>query len=188
MKKSILISLFTLSILIAGGCNFTVEKEVSENEANPTENEEEKVENNESSDKEVDKDEADVAKTEENEATTDENSTENDTETQTTQSNYIDYSEAAVNASLASENHTVLFFHAPWCPTCKAAEKDFLANPDTLRENKINIIKTDFDTQLNLRKKYSVALQHTFILLDEDKNAIKKWGGGNTTMVVIMVK
>jgi len=42
----------------------------------------------------------------------------------------------------------------------------------------LTILKADFDSDLELRKKYGVVAQHTFVVVDENGEEIKKWVGG----------
>lgn len=85
-------------------------------------------------------------------------------------SSYIDYSEEAIKNT--DKKFIVLFFHADWCPTCKAFEKQVLSEsvPDD-----ILILKVDFDTENDLRKKYNILTQTSFVLINKDGNLIKRW-------------
>ena len=82
-------------------------------------------------------------------------------------------------SKLANAIHgkVVLFFHAPWCPTCKEADQNFnsTATPDGL-----TLLKTDYDSSTDLKRKYGVTYQHTFVQVDKDGNLIKKWSGSNS--------
>ena len=75
--------------------------------------------------------------------------------------NYVDYSSAVI---AETPGEKVLFFHAPWCPQCNAIEKDILAQgvPGNL-----TIIKVDYDSNQDLRQKYGVTLQTTFVKIDD---------------------
>jgi thioredoxin 1 len=95
---------------------------------------------------------------------------------------YIQYS--ADSAKLAAaEGSSVIFFHAPWCPTCKAAESDINSNISKL-ESGLTILKTDYDTSTELKKQYGVTSQSTFVKIDKDGKLIKK-GNGFTTVDAI---
>lgn len=74
---------------------------------------------------------------------------------------YVEYSDAAL---AAAEGTRVLFFHAPWCPQCRALEEDIEANgvPDG-----VTILKVDYDSQQDLRQRYDVRLQTTLVALDD---------------------
>lgn len=60
---------------------------------------------------------------------------------------------------------TILFFHAPWCGECQAFDK-------VLRESTIpydvQILKVDYDSRQDLRQRYGVTLQSTFVEIDDD--------------------
>ncbi len=101
------------------------------------------------------------------------------------QSTYVDYSpEVLVQAQTAQKSgrKVVLFFHAKWCPLCIAADKDFRANigTDAFPKN-VTLIKTDYDTQTELKKKYGITTQHTFVQIDSNGNQITKWISGETS-------
>jgi thioredoxin 1 len=71
----------------------------------------------------------------------------------------------------------VLYFFASWCPTCKVANREITEGQDKIPENAV-IIKTDYDTQKDLKKKYGVTYQHTFVIVDNQGNEVTKWNGG----------
>ncbi len=75
--------------------------------------------------------------------------------------------------------NSVLFFHAKWCPSCVAADKNFSSEWDLSIKN--DIVKVDYDTNSALRTKYGVTSQHTFVLVDGSGNLIKKMVGGSTS-------
>jgi thioredoxin 1 len=79
----------------------------------------------------------------------------------------------AYDSSVLMNGETkVLFFHAAWCPVCRAADVDlqewFAQNLPTL-----NVYKVDYDTSTDLKSKYGVTYQHTFVLVDGQGNALK---------------
>ncbi len=71
----------------------------------------------------------------------------------------------------------VYFFHAPWCPTCRATEESVATDgvPDGL-----TIVKIDFDSETDLRQQYGITQQHTFVQVDRDGNELAKWTGSTT--------
>ncbi len=85
---------------------------------------------------------------------------------------YLDYSEDLIGKS----DKTVLFFHATWCPSCNSADKNIKA---TWVEDFL-LLKTDYDSNLELRKKYWVTTQHTFVRINSAWEVVKKWSGGNS--------
>lgn len=68
----------------------------------------------------------------------------------------------------------VLFFHAGWCPSCKTTDKKL--NLEQIPEN-LTILKVDYDSENDLKKKYEVTTQHTFVQIDNSWNLVNKWIG-----------
>lgn len=82
---------------------------------------------------------------------------------------YIEYSDAAyANA----EGRRWLFFHAGWCPQCRALEQDIQQQgvPDG-----VTILKVNYDTETDLKKKYGVTLQTTVVEVDAQGNKIQSF-------------
>jgi thiol-disulfide isomerase/thioredoxin len=95
------------------------------------------------------------------------------------------YAQYSVNNLAQNPTGTnVIFFHAPWCPTCKAAETDINANLDKIPAD-FQILKTDFDTSTALKQKYGVTSQSTFVKVDKDGNKISM-GNGFTKLADIV--
>ncbi len=86
--------------------------------------------------------------------------------------------------ALANNGDAVIFFHASWCPTCRALDKDITKNLSTI-PNGLTILKADYDSQIELRKKYGVTFQHTMVQVDASGNLINKWSGGNTLQSIV---
>lgn len=80
--------------------------------------------------------------------------------------------------ALAETGDVVLFFHASWCPSCRALNKNIENNVDAIPDG-VTILKTDYDKETELKKKYGVTTQHTLVQVDKDGNLIKKWSGGS---------
>lgn len=115
-----------------------------------------------------------------------------DENVQASASTYLDYSPEVIEVAKTAQKsgrRVVLFFHANWCPFCIAADKNFKANihTDEFPKN-ITLIKTDYDTQTELKKKYGVTYQHTFVQIDSDGNQLTKWIGGETTELAKNIK
>ena len=84
----------------------------------------------------------------------------------------------------AEAGNIVLFFKASWCPSCRAADADIKKNMLNIPAN-LTILEVDYDKSSDLKKKYGVTSQHTFVQVDKDGNMIKKWSGGNTLNSVV---
>ena len=86
-----------------------------------------------------------------------------------------------------SDKKRVLFFHANWCPTCKAADADFNSNLSEIPGGVV-VIKTDYDNEDELKEKYGITYQHTFVQVDENGDEVTKWNGGGTAELIANVK
>lgn len=82
---------------------------------------------------------------------------------------YVDYT---ANSIAATRGTKILFFHAPWCPQCRALEASIKA--DTIPAN-TTIMKVDYDTNQALRKTYGVTLQTTLVRVDDAGVLVKKF-------------
>lgn len=100
---------------------------------------------------------------------------------------YLDYSPETLKAEIAEDHKVVLFFHAPWCPFCKAADAAFKAKLDQIPANVV-ILKTDYDSNTALKQQYGVTYQHTFVQIDKDGNMLSKWNGGDLANLVKYLK
>ncbi len=90
------------------------------------------------------------------------------------QGSYSNYDASLVGAT----DTTVLFFHAEWCPSCIAADAS-ISSAD-ISSTDITLLKVDFDSNTDLRKKYWVTAQHTFVKVDSSWDLIKKWVWGSS--------
>lgn len=93
-------------------------------------------------------------------------------EVMTQKGSYTTYDQAKL--ANAEKGDVVLFFHAGWCPKCQESDKNFKASatPDGL-----TILKIDYDNSTELRQKYGVTIQHTFVQVDKAGNELKQWNG-----------
>jgi thioredoxin 1 len=96
-----------------------------------------------------------------------------------TKGSYISYTDYTTNQDKYKDFKVVLFFHAPWCPTCQALDKSINDNLGTIPDKTV-IVKTDYDSSNDLKKKYGVTYQHTMVQVDTGGNKIKKWSGSPT--------
>jgi thiol-disulfide isomerase/thioredoxin len=88
------------------------------------------------------------------------------------------------DALTKTEGHkNVIFFSATWCPTCQATNKDIQANLDKI-DPKLHILSADFDGSTELKAKYGVTMQHTFVEVDGSGNLIKKTNGLATVAAI----
>lgn len=95
----------------------------------------------------------------------------------TTAGAYISQSDYERSQTDYQGTKIVLFFDAKWCSTCKQARDNIRANPVPLG---LTIVDIDFDASIDLRQKYGVTVQHTFVQIDEQGNLLAKWAGSVT--------
>jgi thiol-disulfide isomerase/thioredoxin len=88
---------------------------------------------------------------------------------QTEPGTYTEYSE---KAALAPTGTKILFFHAPWCPQCRAIEASI--ETDGVPTG-VTVLKVDYDSNQELRQRYGVTLQTTFVKIDDNGNKIASY-------------
>ena len=79
----------------------------------------------------------------------------------------------------ASGQVILIDIYAPWCPTCQKADKNLTAAKGSLPTG-LTVVKVDYDNSNDLRQKYGVTVQHTFVQVDADGNELAKWVGSYT--------
>lgn len=95
---------------------------------------------------------------------------------------YEDYSEKKLN--LAVNHKVVLFFKASWCGECRELDADITKNLTKIPPQ-IAILKVDYDNSAKLKRKYGVTRQLTFVQVDKNGEAIKKWTDSITLADVV---
>lgn len=76
----------------------------------------------------------------------------------------------------------VLFFHAPWCPTCQKMEREINADLATFPQGTI-ILKTDYDTEVALKKAWGIQVQSTVVVINaKGESVFKGTDPGNSKM------
>ena len=73
------------------------------------------------------------------------------------------YTAEAVTAAMGEGKTVLLFFHAPWCPVCKAQEPKVKSHLNGAHKNVV-AFKVDYDSNVTLRKELEVDKQSTLIL------------------------
>lgn len=76
----------------------------------------------------------------------------------------------------SADKPVILFFHASWCPSCRSLNDDITANIGSVTQG-LQILKIDYDTNVELRKKYKITTQHTLVQVDAKGTLVKKWLG-----------
>jgi len=73
----------------------------------------------------------------------------------------------------------VYFFAATWCPDCQATYRDLKANGSKLPAN-LTVLFVNYDKSADLKKKYGVTTQHTFVVVGPAGEKKKVWTGSMT--------
>ncbi|MDQ6985223.1 MAG: thioredoxin family protein [Candidatus Dojkabacteria bacterium] len=93
---------------------------------------------------------------------------------------YVDY-----NDKIHFENeNNVIFFSASWCATCHEAKENFKNNLSKIPGN-LTIYEADIDRFKDLKKKYGVTVQHTYVQVDKNGKELNQWIGSNTINEVL---
>lgn len=100
---------------------------------------------------------------------------------------YTNYSPELAKKLATQGKKVVLFFHAPWCPYCRAAEQAFTTNMKNIPGNAV-VLKVDYDSSTELQKMYGVTTQHTFVQIDANGKQITKWIGGDIKELAANIK
>ncbi len=93
-------------------------------------------------------------------------------ETVVNEGRYTDYDEELVAAD--GFDTTILFFHAEWCPECRAFEQALM---DSEFPDGVQILKVDYDAASDLKKRHSVTTQTTFVRVDQSGETQATWVG-----------
>lgn len=97
---------------------------------------------------------------------------------------YVPYESFVTSGDKYSDSKVVLFFNAVWCSTCQQARENIEASIGEIPEDLV-IVVVDFDSSIELRKKYGVTVQHTFIEIDSAGEPLGKWSGSVTVDQIV---
>lgn len=95
---------------------------------------------------------------------------------------YVSLAEYEKDPAAYADTTVVLFFHAPWCPSCRATESAVRA--DGLPAG-LTLVKVDFDTAIDLRQRHGVTTQHTFVQVDPDGDRLARWTGSEDGAAIL---
>ncbi len=86
---------------------------------------------------------------------------------------YMLYSPKMLDTAIEAGLQVVINFRAARCPTCKATSDDIIDNQDLIPEWVI-ILEADYDKYIDLKDKYWVTRQTTFVFLDKNGEMVKQ--------------
>jgi thiol-disulfide isomerase/thioredoxin len=96
---------------------------------------------------------------------------------------YLSFADYERDASAFADDDVVLFFAAPWCSSCRQTRTNIEADLAGIPAGLV-IVVVDYDTATDLRRRYGVTVQHTFVQIAADGEEIKKWTGTLTAQAI----
>lgn len=87
---------------------------------------------------------------------------------------YVTLDDYNKNQSKYADSKKIYFFHASWCSICQGIDKEINADMSKIPAG-VTMIKTDFDNSSDLRQKYGVTTQYTFVQVDNNGNESAQW-------------
>ncbi len=88
----------------------------------------------------------------------------------------VSYSPGCAERYAAAGKKTVLFFRAYWCGACADAAAR-IADEAAAGPSDLVVVEVDYDDSAELKRRYGVTLQHTFVQIDAGGNELGQWVG-----------
>lgn len=82
---------------------------------------------------------------------------------------YVEYAPELIAQTPGTK---ILFFHAEWCPQCRQLDSDL---ESTGVPAGVTVMKVDYDSSQELRKKYGVTQQTTLVRVDDNGDLVEKF-------------
>jgi thioredoxin 1 len=95
---------------------------------------------------------------------------------------YLTRAEFAEQAAARAGTKVVYFFHASWCPTCRATEQAIARDGVPAG---LTVVKVDYDEETDLRRQYGVTTQHTFVQVDPSGAELATWTGSEDGAAIL---
>jgi hypothetical protein cdivTM_02768 len=87
---------------------------------------------------------------------------------------YITYDQYQASKDKYADSKVVLFFNAKWCPACRAINEALTSDPGKIPA-KTTVVSVDYDQHTDLRQRYGVTTQHTFVQIDTNGEKTRQW-------------
>lgn len=94
----------------------------------------------------------------------------------------VAFTSLAAAQTLVAGGPVVLFFAADWCPSCQADLRDINANGAKL--GKATVVVVDFDKSAELRSRFGVTVQDSFVRIDAKGMSLGAWNGGGVAGIL----
>jgi thioredoxin 1 len=79
--------------------------------------------------------------------------------------------------AIAEKGPAILYFHAEWCPTCRATMVSFRGRWPEIQPG-ITLVLADYDSEAELKTKYGVTYQNSYVQVGRDGEKVQLWNGG----------
>lgn len=89
-------------------------------------------------------------------------------------SSYITYDDYTKEGAAKAQGPVVFFFAATWCHVCQELDKAIKSDASLIPDG-VTLVNVDYDAHTDLRQKYGVTMQHTFVQVDPDGKELAKW-------------
>jgi thiol-disulfide isomerase/thioredoxin len=100
-----------------------------------------------------------------------------------TASGFVSYADYQAAKAAHDAGTVVFFFNASWCPSCKRTVANLEADPAAIADD-LTIVSVDYDSSGDLKQRYGVTYQHTFVQVDADGEQLAKWSGSETAEAI----
>lgn len=166
-KKTLTIMTIAVALFLVGGGIFAY----SNNQNDKKEKEKMAMEKKTSDEAMTKKDEATVV---EKDKIAKENDTMEKDAAMSKHGSYVTLADYDKDPSNYADSKKVYFFHASWCPVCQGIDEEIKADMSKIPA-RVTIIKADFDDSTDLRQKYGVTTQYTFVQVDNSGSETAQW-------------
>ncbi len=92
---------------------------------------------------------------------------------------YITYDQYQASKDTYADPKVVLFFNATWCPDCRAINEALTSDPGKIPAG-TTVVSVDYDQHADLRQRYGVTMQHTFVQINSSGDKVRQWASTST--------
>ena len=92
---------------------------------------------------------------------------------------YITYDQYQASKDKYADSKVVLFFNATWCPDCRAINEALTSDPGKIPAG-TTVVSVDYDQHADLRQRYGVTMQHTFVQINSSGDKVRQWASTST--------
>ena len=92
---------------------------------------------------------------------------------------YTTYDQYQASKDTYADSKVVLFFNATWCPACRAINEALTSDPGKIPA-RTTVVSVDYDQHTDLRQRYGVTTQHTFVQIDSQGEKVRQWASTST--------